>query len=188
MSFSEVQSRDYNSTVPRDVFAITFKQEIVCKSALYLKKKKYGFHVVNKEGTPTDKTSVTGLEIVRSETPSLFRDALVKVLDMILRNKGDNEIMNLVNEYKKKARKAEPYELSTNMSVNNIEKYIVDDGKNITSIKGSPYHVKGTANYLNLLRQLGLENKYPKIHEGDKARVIYVKDNPFMVDVITYDI
>ena len=86
--YKELQQNTYNSNVDKDEFAIVFKQEIVCKTALFIKKKKYGFHVVNDEGVPKDKVDVTGLEIIRSETPSAFKVILKDVLRFILENKS----------------------------------------------------------------------------------------------------
>lgn len=187
-SYEEIQKQDYNSSVSKDEFAITFKQEIVCKRALYIKKKKYGFHVVNKEGNPKDDISVTGLDIVRSETPTLFRYALTEILGMILRGSTDEEIRKVIDQYRKKAKKVQPYELSINTSINNISNYLIDDGKEVKYIKGTPFHLKGLANYKNLLRKLNIENKYPEIQEGDKARVIYLKDNQYMMESVAFDI
>lgn len=180
--FKELQQDTYNSIVEQDDFAIVFKQEVVCKSALFIKKKKYGFHVVNKEGVTTDKIDVTGLEIIRSETPSAFKVILKNVLRFILENKSDDEILKFVDDSKDEILKKKPDEISSNISINKLTKYIVDEN----SIKGTPYHIKGAANYHKLLRLFDLEDHYPKITEGDKASVLYVKPNKYDVDVISY--
>ena len=39
-----------------------------------------------------------------------------------------------------------------------------------------------------ILKELNLENKYDKIHEGNKGKVVYVKDNSFKVEVVTFTI
>jgi len=181
--YKELQQGLYNSIVEQDDFSIIFKQEIVCETALFVRKKKYGFHVVNDEGVPKDKIDVTGLEIIRSETPSAFKVILKKVLEMILKNASDNEIMKYVNESKKNIKNEEAKNISSNISINNLEKYIRSDD---TPIKGTPYYVKGAANYHKLLKVFNLENKYERINEGEKASVIYVKPNPYKVKVISY--
>ena len=181
--FDELQYGLYNSVVEKDDFAIVYKQEIVCKTALFVKKKKYGFHVVNDEGVPKDKIDVTGLEIIRSETPHAFKIILKKVLGMILKNATDNDIMSFINKSKKSIKNEKAKYISSNISINKLGKYIRNDN---TPIKGTPYHVKGAANYHKLLNVFDLEHKYPKITEGDKASVMYVKPNKYKVEVISY--
>jgi len=182
--FKELQQDTYNSIVEQDDFAIVFKQEVVCKSALFIKKKKYGFHVVNKEGVSTDKIDVTGLEIIRSETPSAFKAILKDVLRFILDNKSDSEILDFVDKSKSEIMSKKPGEISSNISINKLTKYIVDGNP----IKGTPYHIKGAANYHKLLTLFGLEDHYPKIVEGDKASVLYIRPNRYDVDVVSYPV
>jgi hypothetical protein len=55
-----------------------------------------------------------------------------------------------------------------------------------TPIKGTPWHVRGVWNYRRLLEQLDIKGKYEDIYEGLKAKVIYVKKNPFEVDIVTF--
>jgi DNA polymerase elongation subunit (family B) len=180
-SFNKVQKQIYNSQV--DDFKIVWKQEMVMQSVLFVQKKKYGYRLVNKEGTPKDKIDVTGLEIIRSETPIVFREALTKVLDMILKKKSDNDIIKFVNKAKKSIDFSDPNLICANIGINNISKF-VDKDNNYK--KGTPYHIKGVSNYRNLLQILGLKNKYEDIKTGDKAKVTYVKKNPHGVNVITF--
>ena len=104
--FNETQKSDYNSQV-KD-FKIVFKQEIIAKSALFIKKKKYAYHVINDEGTPVDKISVTGLEIVRSDTAQAVRPMLKHIMEMILKLHTDEEINEQIQLYKKELKKLDP--------------------------------------------------------------------------------
>ena len=180
--YKELQQGTYNSIVERDDFSIVFKQEIVCKAALFIKKKKYGFHVVNNEGVDDDKIDVTGLEIIRSETPSAFKIILKKVLRFILENKTDKEIIQFVNDCKESIKKEEPEDISSNININKLGKYIV----NGEPIKGTPYHIKGAANYHKLLKLFNINGYYESLIEGNKAKVVYVKSNPYDIEVISY--
>ncbi|MFW6002467.1 MAG: hypothetical protein ACOCQD_03925, partial [archaeon] len=125
----------------------------------------------------------TGLEIIRSDTPLLFKKGLYEILNMILRNYADDDIKAKANEYIKQAKTLPPQELSSNIGINNLGKYITSDG---SCVKGTPWHVKGVTNYRKILKILGIKNKYPEIQEGTKAKVIYVKNNPYSIDAITY--
>jgi len=179
--FNIVQSNIYNSTEKE--FKIHYKQEKIAKTGLFIKKKKYATHTMLDEGDYKDKISATGLEIIRSDTPLLFKRGLYEVLDMILRNYGDDSIKAKANEYIKQAKTLPPQELSSNTGVNNLKKYIMPDG---SYIKGTPWHIKGVANYQKLVKILKIENKYPVIQEGEKAKIIYVKNNPYGVESIAY--
>jgi len=117
--YREVQRKMYNSPVTD--FRIKFKQEMVAKTALFVKKKKYGYWAVNEEGAPVDKVKVTGLEIIRSDTPEAVRPRLKDVMEMILKGASDEEIMKKVEQYKRELRKAYPEEISVNIGASDIE-------------------------------------------------------------------
>ena len=178
--FHEVQLGDYNSQVHD--FKIGFKQEIIAKTALFVKKKKYAYWLLNKEGVPKDEIKVTGLEIVRSESAEAIRPRLKKVMEMIMKQRSDDEIGKTIRTYKRELNKLTPEELAANIGVNGIRKYIGSG----TPKKGTPWHVKGVYNYRLLLDELGIRDKYEDIHEGLKAKVVYVKKNPYNVDTITF--
>lgn len=181
-TFEEVQKRCYNSTV--DDFPISFEQEKIAYSGLFVAKKRYATWTLMNEGEWKNNISVTGIEIVRSETPTLFRNALHDILEMILKGHSDEDIRKQVDKVKKEARNTPPEYISSNTSINNINKYITDDFK---PVKGAPFHLTGTANYKKLRKLFGLENKYEDIHEGQKAHVIYTKPNPYGVNVMTFN-
>jgi len=180
--FDETQLIDYNSQV-KD-FKIEFKQEIIAKSALFIKKKKYAYWCVDEEGTPVDKMSVTGLEIVRSDSSEAIRPRLKHIMELILKRKPEDEITETIIKYKKELLKLTPEELAANIGINNLKKYIVN-GK---PTKGTPWHVKGVSNYRNLLKMLNIENDYEDIHEGLKAKVVYIKKNQFNYQTITFHV
>lgn len=179
--FNETQLIDYNSQVHD--FKISFKQEIVAKTALFVRKKKYAYWCVNKEGVPSDEISVTGLEIVRSDSSEAIRGRLKHIMELILQGEDDDLIRSKIDKYKKELMDVYPEEIAANITVNNTGKYIEDD---FQYRKGTPWHIKGVANYRRILNELGIRDKYEDIYDSVKAKVLYVKKNPFNVDVITF--
>jgi DNA polymerase elongation subunit (family B) len=179
--FNETQLQDYNSQVHD--FKVAFKQEIVAKTALFVKKKKYAYWLLNDEGKPTDQIKVTGLEIVRSESAEAIRPRLTHIMKMIMKQEDDEKIASQIRKYKKELRELDPESLAANIGINNIRKYLGSG----SPIKGTPWHVKGVYNYRLLLKKLDLENKYDDVHEGVKAKVIYVKKNPYDIRTITFN-
>lgn len=181
-SYENVQINSYNSQV-KD-FKISFNQESICKSFLIVAKKKYGYHLLSDEGHLVDKIKFKGLEIVRGETPIAIKPMLTKIMEMLLKNESDDNISKQIKEYKKELKSIKhPEEIAVNITINNISKYI----KNGVPIKGTPFQLKGVSNYRMLLKELKIENEYEDIHDGNKAKVIYVKPNKFGISNITFD-
>jgi DNA polymerase elongation subunit (family B) len=120
--FNETQLQDYNSQVHD--FKIAFKQEIVAKTALFVKKKKYAYWLLNDEGKPTNKIKVTGLEIVRSESAEAIRPRLTHIMEMIMKQEDDEKIASQIRKYKKELRELDPESLAANIGINNIRKYL----------------------------------------------------------------
>jgi DNA polymerase elongation subunit (family B) len=179
--YNEVQKLTYNSQV--EDFRITFKQEIIAKTALFVKKKKYAYWCVEEEGAPVDKIAVTGLEIVRSDSSEAVRIRLRGIIEMILKRTPEDEIINYISTCKKELKNVLPEEIAANIGIKNINKYVKEDN---TWAKGTPWHVKGVANYRKLLNELSLEHFYEDIYDGTKTRVVYVKKNPFNMETITF--
>jgi DNA polymerase elongation subunit (family B) len=182
-SYNELQVNDYNSFVKRDDFSIKFKQEIICSNMLHLGPKMYAYHTINNEGFDCDKIEAKGIEIVRSTSPKVLRTALKDLLEHLLKGKDDEFLSNLVEEHKKKFYGVIPEDISINTGINNISEYVSED---FTYKKGTPYHLKGVANYHFLLNDLKIDWKYEKVKEGDKVKVVYLKKNRFGFNVLSY--
>ena len=99
-----------------------------------------------------------------------------------MRQQNDENIGKTIRAYKKELNKLSPEDLAANIGVNGIRKYLGSG----TPKKGTPWHVKGVYNYRLLLNELGIQDKYEDIHEGLKAKVVYVKKNPYNVETITF--
>jgi DNA polymerase elongation subunit (family B) len=177
---NETRALDYNSQV--DDFKILFKQEIIAKTALFVKKKKYAYWMLDDEGVPCDTLSVTGLEIVRSDSAEAVRTRLKDVYEMIMKRADEDELLVKIQKYRNELKEVAPEEIAGNVSVNNIDKYI--GGGEV--IKHTPWHVRGVHNYRKLITELDLVNQYEDIHEGNKAKVVYLKPNIFDIDVLTF--
>jgi DNA polymerase elongation subunit (family B) len=178
--FNDVQLGVYNSTV--EDFRIRFAREKIAKSGLFVAKKKYAVRSLWIEGKRTDKLSVTGLEIVRGDSSEEIRYRLKDIVDMILKEVPDEDITKRIDKYKQELMYVTPEGLAANIGSNNLTKWI-KDGK---SIKGTPWHIKGVANYRRLLKELNIHNEYEDIHEGMKVKVVYVKPNKWNIETISF--
>ena len=179
-SFNVIQKQHFNSQETE--YTINWKQEIVCPSVLLVQKKKYGCWVVNEEGKTVDKIKVTGLDIIRSETSKPIKEMLKDVMTCILKNETDDVIRTKIIDYKKSIRDLPFEDISGNVGVNNIKKYIGPEGP----LKGCPWHVKGVYAHQILIEKFGLQDRYQEITEGEKSKVIYLLPNPYGFETLTY--
>lgn len=179
-SFNVIQNQHFNSQEKE--YTINWKQEIVCPSLLMVQKKKYGCWVVNEEGKSVDKIKVTGLEIIKSETSKPLKAMLKDVMTSILKAESDDTIRQKINDYKKELRTFNIEDLSSNITINLVDKYIGQNGP----IKGAPWHIKGVHAHRILIKKFGLEDKYEEIVEGEKNRVVYLLPNTFQFETLTY--
>jgi DNA polymerase elongation subunit (family B) len=179
--YKDVQKGIYHSVV--DDFKIKWKQEIIAKSGIFLAKKHYALWNVDEEGVKVDKMKSTGIEIVRSDTPSAIKPFLTEVVESILRGISDNDLKKMINRHKKELFSVYPEEIAVNISVSDIEKYVTDNNK---ILKGAPWHAKGVANYRLLLKHLDVENKYENITSKTKVKVVYLKKNILKMDSVSF--
>lgn len=191
--FTDVQLVEYNSKVSD--FKIELKHELIARTALFLKKKRYAYWAISEDKIPTDKITVKGIEIIRSDTPSLPRKFLKDVLELIIKGKPDEDIKKLIDICKQKMLECEIEELAANIGIpNDINKYLQSNEYEIKlglknksgGTLGIPWHVQGLVNYRKLIKQFKLENEFEWITRGTKAKVIYVKKNPFGFKSISF--
>lgn len=159
---------------------IIFKREMIAHRVFFVAKKRYVGTVLDLEGKRMklgDKGSVKakGIEMVKSSTPEWARDKMKEFLLVILKdvdNKAaDQKFKEIRTDYYQ--RPVENIAKITN--VNNISDYTGQDGM---PIKGAPGHVKGAIGYNFMRSQKNLEDAIEEIYEGDKVKVVNIKDNP----------
>lgn len=72
--------------IPSDYNRFYAKQEIIAKNAYFLGvKKKYALWIVNNEGVPCKELNLKGLVTRRSDYPSITRERISSVLDLLLK-------------------------------------------------------------------------------------------------------
>lgn len=163
-----------------------FELEKLARKAIFLGKKRYVLDIVwtmsglsYKEG---EKLTIKGVEIIRSDTPKFCKKHLKNMVNYILKESDNLDIENLVRmikQLKKEYLLTDIEELSYGKSVNNYDKFILDDRKTLKLAKGTPINVSSSGVYNFLLnKNKKLKNKYHLIKSGDKIRYYYIKNNP----------
>jgi len=149
------------------------KREALADKGLWTAKKRYALNVYNNEGVVYNepKLKVMGLEMVKSSTPSVIREKMREVLELMMTGTED-DVHKFIDDFKIEFIKLPAEEISSPRGCNGIAQY--SDSVTLYK-KGTPIHVKGAILYNFHLKKLGLEKQYPLIQEGEKLKFIYLK-------------
>jgi DNA polymerase elongation subunit (family B) len=158
---------------------IFFKREAICRSAIFVEKKKYAAWLLNDEdNVVADKLKVTGLDIVRSNTPAVAKKVLKDIVYDILRKMDRSHSVSQIRSARDKFLHAAPEDIAFNSPVNGLTKYngmYEANGKEFDGTHAPPA-VKGAIHYNNLLlTKFDLQDKYDYIYNGDKIKYVYMK-------------
>lgn len=150
------------------------KQEIIADTALFIAKKRYGLHIIDKEGVAKDELDVKGIDIVRSSYSVLFKQFLKKILIQIFNKKTKEEIDIYILDFKKFIKSRTIEEIATPTGVKNITKFKTRNGQ---FKKRTPVHVKASINFNKWIDDNNLSKKYNKINNGSKIKWIYLNSH-----------
>jgi len=173
-SFDVTQKAHYNSQVEN--FKIVFEPEKIALTGLFTTKKRYATWTLLDDGKWKNAMSITGLEVIRSDSPEIVKPKIIKILEMILKKHPDEEIREAIQLYKHELYSASPEMIAENKGINQLDKYLLP---NYEWRSKTPHQVKGVANYRFFLNQFGIEDRYQSPQEGMKAKILYLKPNRF---------
>lgn len=161
------------------------ERETLGDAGIFVAKKKYVINIWDNEGVRYAEPhfKIRGLEIVRSSTPEVCREAIKQAVRVIF-DKGESGVQKFIKEFKEKFNSYDYTSIAFPRGVNEIEKW-VDGSGNMKS--GVPIHVRGAIVYNNALKQNKLDKKHTSIHEKDKVKFMYLKmPNPVHQNVIAF--
>lgn len=159
------------------------KQEYVAKSGVWVAKKRYAQWIVFKEGKPTDKMDIKGLDVIRSSFPTDFKTIMKTVLWYILKDKSKQETTDLIMNFKSNIQDSDILDVMKNSGVKGITKYSKGRVPFGAYLSRTPVHVKASLNYNDLLYKNN-DTLSDKIQNNDKIKWAYLKENPYGFDVI----
>ena len=164
-----------------------FSREKICFKGTFLTKKNYILRVVNNEGEECDKITAKGVELVKSSHSQPVKDIIWEVINCIFYDRGKASSNDVYLEGLEKFKKLSPADIAKRQGAKDHEKWSsMANGMNIPKGSGTPVHHKGAIFYNQLLKDLKLEGKYPKISTGQKIKFLYVKKNGWGIDVISF--
>jgi DNA polymerase elongation subunit (family B) len=179
----EWSRQKHNSVDPRFVF----KRETVCDKALFLEKKMYILHLVDKEGTkPKNPFVYKGVELAKSTMSKEVKSLIKDVVESIILSENKEQSDSIFIESYKKFIEMDTNLISIRKKVTDINKY---ESKTVgfKTPKGTPNHVKASIYFNNLLKSYGVDHLYEKITSGNKVKIFYVSKNKYNISVISYN-
>jgi DNA polymerase elongation subunit (family B) len=178
----EWSKEKHNSLDPRFVF----KRETLCDKALFLEKKMYILHIIDKEGyKPKDPFVYKGIELARSTLSKEVKNLIKNVVESVILSENKSESDKIFAESYQKFKKMDIATISKRAKVSDIEKYQVkSDGFKI--YKGTPMHVKGSIYYNTLLKMYKLDHLYERITNGAKVKIFYANKNKYNIQVLSF--
>lgn len=164
---------EYTNAYEQQMF---MDREVIASSGIFCSKKRYALSVWDMEGvryTDEPYQKVLGLDVVKSSTPEVCRNAMKKTIRKML-NSSENDVQLYIRNFEKEYEEFEPQEIAFPRGVNKLEEsYSRPDGS-LRSDVTVPIHSRASINYNNELRILQLED-YEVIRNGDKMKFIHLE-------------
>jgi DNA polymerase elongation subunit (family B) len=158
------------------------KRESLADKGIWTAPKRYIMRVYNKEGVQyaKPKTSITGLEVIKSNTPSSCRKGMLEAIDIIMDGK-ESDLHAYSTKFKRDFMGLPLDEIAFPSGVKHLSSYA--DKNTIYGLK-TPIHAKACLLYNHKLKQMQLHNKYPLIPDGEKIKWVYLKKNNPIGDTV----
>jgi DNA polymerase elongation subunit (family B) len=161
--------------------SLNLDMEQICKSVLWVKKKKYIKDPTWEEGKfmmSMSSMQVKGLELNQSSIPQFVRGKLKDVVEYLMETGGKidtNTLLTMLRAVKAEFTTVPTQNICRVERISNYEKWIINDVTNLEFVAGVKPHVKGAAYHNYLLKNSEYMNRYGLIKSGTKAHWYYSK-------------
>jgi DNA polymerase elongation subunit (family B) len=148
------------------------KRESIAERGIWTGKKRYILNVWDKEDVryKEPKINITGLESVRSSTPSSCREKIKQISKLIM-NTDEETVLTFIEDFRKEFETLPFDEIASPRGINGMKKY--DDPDMIFKDR-TPIQVRGALVFNKALKDFGVNNISP-IFDGDKIKYCYLQ-------------
>ena len=166
-------------------------REIVGSKGLFITKKRYAVLYYDQEGKRLDvddkpgKVKAMGLDLKRSDTPEFMQEFLSKILDRVLNNAEEDEILDMITQFRTDFKSRPGWEKGSPKRANNITEYQKKEQK--AGKANMPGHVRASINW-NTLKKMYNDNYSITISDGAKVIVCKLKHNPMGFTSVAYPV
>jgi len=178
----------FNIKYPEEPHYFELKQEVVLDRGYFAGKRRYAQHIVNKEGVTVDELDVKGLDLMKSNFPPLFKKFGEHLINEIMFGKSKIDIDKQILDFRTELRTIDWRQILKPTGLKKMREYIASPPRagEIFSTLGNkcPINTKSAIYTNDLLRFKNLDKKYPTFQIGDKIYIVYLKPNPYRIDVI----
>jgi DNA polymerase elongation subunit (family B) len=176
-------NKKHNSIDPRFVF----KRETICDKGLFLEKKMYILHVIDKEGyKPKNPFIYKGVELAKSIMSNEVKTLIKNVVESVILSENKQDSDKIFMDSYKEFLNMDVSSISVRKKVNDIEKYETKT-KGFSTPKGTPSHVKASIYYNKLLQEYNIQNIYEKVTNGNKIKIFYLCKNKYNIGIISFN-
>lgn len=168
---------------------VKIKSETIAKALYVSAKKQYAQYILDKEGITKEDFDFKGLDGMKSSFPILYRKFYQQLIKDILFNNKKEKIDSDILNFREKFKTLSVLDIAKPSGINkNLRDYIISKPIKGTIfsrvIDGTSVHIKAAINYNDILKFKNLDKDYAVIQEGDKLKWVYLKKNPYNVDVL----
>ncbi|AGG58190.1 DNA polymerase [Vibrio phage henriette 12B8] len=161
-------------------------REVISDNSVFCSKKRYMMSVWNSEGVAFDEAyiKVMGMDMVKSSTPQVVRDAMKKTANIVL-NGSEQDLHTYVKGFREKFNNLPPEAIAFPRGVNKLEEtYCKPNGSfrdDVTVVINS----RAAINFNNAIKSYDLD--YPLIVNGDKIKYVHLTEpNKFQTHVFGF--
>jgi DNA polymerase elongation subunit (family B) len=164
------------------------KQEVVLERGYFAGKRRYAQFIVNKEGVPTEELDIKGLDLMKSNFAPYFRTFAKGLIQDIMFGKPKPEIDKQIITFRESINTVDWRLLLKPTGLKNVGEYIASKpqaGEIFSKLElKCPINTKAAIYSSDLIKFWKLEKQFPIPQIGDKIFIIYLKDNPYRIDVL----
>lgn len=165
-----------------------FKSELIVERMYIAGKRRYAQYIIDKEGIPVQELDIKGLDLMKSNFPPYFREFSKNIIKQIMFGEKKEKIDEEILTFRENIQNVEWKKLVKPTGLKNIDKYLdipPQKGEIFSTLKSKcPINTRAAIIYNDLLRHNKEDKNYNLFSVGDKMYVVYLKDNPYKLDVL----